>query len=177
MRAWWVEEPGPIAGGPLRLGEVDDPEPGPGQVRVRVSTCGVCRTDLHLAEGDLSPHRARTTPGHEIVGRVDRVGAGVTRFAPGDRIGIAWLRHTCGTCRFCVRGDENLCVEPAFTGWDAPGGFAMTHWGGLDPQVDEVLKPLNVTPRCIPLTDDAEPGTCPFTGRESKQRIVFAKSY
>lgn len=124
MRAWWVEEPGPIAGGPLRLGEVDDPEPGPRQVRVRVSTCGVCRTDLHLAEGDLSPHRARTTPGHEIVGRVDRLGAGVTRFAPGDRIGIAWLRHTCGTCRFCARGDENLCVEPAFTGWDAPGGFA-----------------------------------------------------
>jgi propanol-preferring alcohol dehydrogenase len=124
MRAWWVEEPGPIAGGPLRLGEVDDPEPGPRQVRVRVSTCGVCRTDLHLAEGDLPPHRAHTTPGHEIVGRVDRVGAGVTRFGPDDRIGIAWLRHTCGTCRFCARGDENLCVDPAFTGWDAPGGFA-----------------------------------------------------
>lgn len=124
MRAWWVEEPGPIAGGPLRLGEVEDPEPGPGQVRVRVSACGVCRTDLHLAEGDLQPHRRRTTPGHEIVGHVDRLGAGATRFRPGDRIGIAWLRHTCGTCRFCARGDENLCVAPRFTGWDQPGGFA-----------------------------------------------------
>ena len=124
MRAWWVEEPGPISGGPLQLGELPDPEPGPGQIRVRVSTCGVCRTDLHLAEGDLAPHRPRTTPGHEIVGRVDRLGAGATRFGPGDRIGIAWLRHTCGTCRFCARGDENLCLEPAFTGWDAPGGFA-----------------------------------------------------
>lgn len=124
MRAWWVEEPGPIAGGPLRLGEVEDPEPGPGQVRVRVSACGVCRTDLHLAEGDLQPHRPRTTPGHEIVGHVDRLGAGATRFRPGDRIGIAWLRHTCGTCRFCARGDENLCVAPRFTGWDQPGGFA-----------------------------------------------------
>jgi propanol-preferring alcohol dehydrogenase len=124
MRAWWVEVPGPISGGPLQLGELPDPEPGPGQIRVRVSTCGVCRTDLHLAEGDLAPHRPRTTPGHEIVGRVDRLGAGATRFGPGDRVGIAWLRHTCGTCRFCARGDENLCLEPAFTGWDAPGGFA-----------------------------------------------------
>jgi propanol-preferring alcohol dehydrogenase len=124
MRAWWVEEPGPITGGPLRMGELPDPEPAAGELRVRVATCGVCRTDLHLAEGDLLPHRPRTTPGHEIVGRVDRVGPGASRFAVGDRVGIAWLRHTCGTCRFCARGDENLCLTPAFTGWDRPGGFA-----------------------------------------------------
>jgi propanol-preferring alcohol dehydrogenase len=110
--------------GPLRRGELPDPEPGPGQVRVRVSACGVCRTDLHLAEGDLIPHRPRTTPGHEVVGTVDRLGPGARRFALGERIGIAWLRHTCGECRFCVRGDENLCVAPRFTGWDEPGGFA-----------------------------------------------------
>lgn len=124
MDAWWVEEPGPMSDGPLRRGEVPDPEPGPGEVRVRVSACGVCRTDLHLAEGDLVPHRVRTTPGHEVVGTVDRLGPGAHRFELGERIGIAWLRHTCGECRFCVRGDENLCVAPRFTGWDEPGGFA-----------------------------------------------------
>jgi propanol-preferring alcohol dehydrogenase len=89
-----------------------------------VSACGVCRTDLHLAEGDLPPHRRGTIPGHQAVGVVDEVGDGATRHARGDRIGIAWLRHTDGSCRFCVRGDENLCVDPKFTGWDADGGFA-----------------------------------------------------
>ena len=124
MDAWWVERPGPIDEGPLRRGKLPEPEPGPGEVRVRVSACGVCRTDLHLAEGDLVPHRPRTTPGHEVVGTVDRLGPGAHRFELGERIGIAWLRHTCGECRFCVRGDENLCVAPRFTGWDEPGGFA-----------------------------------------------------
>ncbi len=124
MRAWWVEHPGPMATGPLRSGEVRDPEPGPGEVRVRLSTCGVCRTDLHLAEGDLKPHLRHATPGHEIVGRVDRLGPGADRFAVGDRVGIAWLHRTCGTCRFCRRGDENLCLAPEFTGWDHHGGFA-----------------------------------------------------
>jgi propanol-preferring alcohol dehydrogenase len=124
MRAWWVERPGPIDSGPLVHGELPDPEPGPGEVRVRVSTCGVCRTDLHLCEGDLMPRHPRLAPGHEIVGTVDRLGAGAARFAVGDRVGIAWLRHTCGTCRFCQRGEENLCTDPRFTGWDAHGGFA-----------------------------------------------------
>ena len=91
---------------------------------MRVTVCGVCRTDLHLAEGDLPPHAPDVVPGHEVVGIVDAVGAGASRFAPGDRVGIAWLRHTCTTCRFCRRGDENLCLTPAFTGWDADGGYA-----------------------------------------------------
>jgi propanol-preferring alcohol dehydrogenase len=91
---------------------------------VRVAVCGVCRTDLHLAEGDVPPHRPATVPGHEVVGRVVALGAGATRFAIGDRVGIAWLRHTCGSCRFCVRGDENLCTSPQFTGLDADGGYA-----------------------------------------------------
>jgi alcohol dehydrogenase, propanol-preferring len=124
MRAWWVAHPAPIAEGPLRFGDRPDPEPQTGQVRVHVSACGVCRTDLHLAEGDLLPHRRRTVPGHEVVGRVDRLGPGASRFAVGDRIGIPWLRSTCGGCRFCHRGDENLCVTPEFTGWDADGGYA-----------------------------------------------------
>jgi propanol-preferring alcohol dehydrogenase len=89
-----------------------------------VSACGVCRTDLHLAEGDLAPHRARTVPGHEVVGMVEEVGPGSERFALGQRIGIAWLRSTCGRCHWCRRGAENLCVSPRFTGWDADGGFA-----------------------------------------------------
>jgi propanol-preferring alcohol dehydrogenase len=124
MQAWVVRRPGPIDEGPLALVERPSPVPGPGEVRVRVSTCGVCRTDLHLAEGDLAPHGPDVVPGHEIVGIVDQLGAGATRFSIGERVGIAWLRHTCGVCRFCRRGDENLCVDPRFTGWDADGGYA-----------------------------------------------------
>lgn len=124
MEAWWVEEPKPIGQGPLRHGERPDPEPGPGEVLVRVGVCGVCRTDLHLAEGDLEPRRRGVVPGHEVVGRVIGLGDGCRRFGPGDRVGIAWLRHTCGVCRFCRRGDENLCFDPRFTGWDADGGYA-----------------------------------------------------
>ncbi len=124
MNAWVVHEPGPIDEHPLVLVERPQPEPGPGEVRVAVSCCGVCRTDLHLAEGDLPPHGRDVVPGHEVVGRVDACGEGSSRFAVGDRVGIAWLRHTCGRCRFCRRGAENLCVAPAFTGWDADGGYA-----------------------------------------------------
>jgi propanol-preferring alcohol dehydrogenase len=93
-------------------------------VRVRVLVCGVCRTDLHLAEGDLAPKHPGVVLGHEVVGVVDGVGPGASRFEIGERIGVAWLRHTCGVCRFCRRGDENLCVAPRFTGWDDDGGYA-----------------------------------------------------
>ena len=125
MRAWVVERPGPIASSrPLRLVERDVPEPGPGEVRVTVAACGVCRTDLHLAEGDLPPRRPGAVPGHEIVGRVDACGPGALRFSIGDRVGIAWLRGTCGVCRYCRSGRENLCPHARFTGWDADGGFA-----------------------------------------------------
>jgi len=124
MQAWWVEHPGPIDGTPLRFGERPEPAVGPRDVLVEVSVCGVCRTDLHLAEGDLAPHRPATIPGHEIVGRVVARGAKARRFEIGSRVGIAWLRQTCGICRFCHGGRENLCVAPAFTGWDADGGYA-----------------------------------------------------
>ena len=124
MRAWVVRRPGPIDGGPLTLVDREVPEPGPGEVRIRISVCGVCRTDLHLAEGDLLPHGQAVVPGHEVVGVVDDLGPGASRFAVGDRVGIAWLRGTCGRCRFCQRGDENLCIAPRFTGWDADGGYA-----------------------------------------------------
>ena len=124
MQAWVVDHVAPIAEGPLRRVERDLPEPGPGQVRVRVRCCGVCRTDLHLAEGDLPPRRAAVTPGHEVVGVVEAAGPQTRRFAVGDRIGVAWLGGTDGTCRYCRRGDENLCEVPVFTGWDVDGGYA-----------------------------------------------------
>ncbi len=124
MKAWVVHSPGPVDGHPLALQERPPPEPVGREVRVRVSVCGVCRTDLHVAEADLPVHRRGVVPGHEVVGVVDALGPGARRFRLGDRIGIAWLRGTCGTCRFCVRGDENLCLAPRFTGWDEDGGYA-----------------------------------------------------
>jgi propanol-preferring alcohol dehydrogenase len=124
MRAWVVRKPGPIGGAPMLLADKPVPEPGADEVLVRVLACGVCRTDLHLAEGDLPPHRPGAVPGHEVVGIVDALGSAATRFAVGDRLGIAWLRRTCGKCRFCRRGAENLCLAAEFTGWDADGGFA-----------------------------------------------------
>jgi propanol-preferring alcohol dehydrogenase len=124
MLTWIVDRCAPIDERPLERIERDEPAPGPGQVRVRITCCGVCRTDLHLAEGDLPPRRHGVTPGHEVVGRVDATGEGAHRFAIGDRIGVPWLAGTDGTCRFCRRGVENLCLEPRFTGWDVDGGYA-----------------------------------------------------
>ncbi len=129
MRAWRVREFAPMRKSPLELVDVAVPEPAPGEVLVRVLTCGVCRTDLHVAEGDLPVHRRHVTPGHEVVGEVVAHGgpaaAGAApRFASGDRVGIAWLRSTCGICRFCRSGRENLCASSRYTGWDADGGYA-----------------------------------------------------
>jgi alcohol dehydrogenase, propanol-preferring len=124
MDAWVVDRPGPIEERPLQRVRRPLPQPGPGEVLVRVSTCGVCRTDLHVAMGDLPLHRPGVIPGHEVVGVVEQCGEGTSRFAIGDRIGIAWLRSTCGSCRFCTSGRENLCVTPRFTGWDDDGGYA-----------------------------------------------------
>jgi alcohol dehydrogenase, propanol-preferring len=124
MHAWVVNRPGPVDSGPLERLEKEIPEPGPRQVRVRVSVCGVCRTDLHLAEGDLTPKHPRVVPGHEVVGVVDRLGPECSRLQAGDRVGVPWLAHTCGVCRFCTSGRENLCIAPLFTGWDLDGGYA-----------------------------------------------------
>ncbi len=124
MRAWEVSRPGPIDDGPLRLVDRPLPEPGPGEVRVDVRACGVCRTDLHIAEGDLEVHRPQVVPGHEVVGTVSARGPGADRFQLGERVGIAWLASTCGVCRFCRRGEENLCLHATFTGWDRDGGYA-----------------------------------------------------
>jgi len=124
MDAWIVQRPGPIAGRPLVRVRRPVPEPGTGELLVAVHACGVCRTDLHLAEGDLAPHRPATVPGHEVVGEVVGTGPEVIGYRVGDRVGIAWLRRSCGVCRYCRRGAENLCPSSVYTGWDADGGYA-----------------------------------------------------
>lgn len=111
-------------GSALAIDRRPDPEPGPGQVRLRVCACGVCRTDLHVVDGDLPQRRRPIVPGHEVVGRVEAVGEGVTGVRPGDRLGAPWLGATCGTCRYCREGEENLCDSPGFNGWTLDGGYA-----------------------------------------------------
>lgn len=125
MTAWQVVAPGPVGSHPLHRVSVPIPQPEAGELLVKVLACGVCRTDLHVAEGDLAVHRPRVIPGHEVVGEVVAIGADAGGgFAPGDRVGVAWLRHTCGRCRYCLRGRENLCPSSLYTGWDADGGYA-----------------------------------------------------
>lgn len=135
MSAWRVRRPGPMSSRPLEHVTAEVPQPAPGELLVAVRACGVCRTDLHVAEGDLPVHRHEVIPGHEVVAEVIQIGPGVGtenaaattadgEFAVGDRVGIAWLRHTCGTCKYCRSGNENLCPESRYTGWDADGGYA-----------------------------------------------------
>ncbi|MDT0482051.1 zinc-binding alcohol dehydrogenase family protein [Streptomyces doebereineriae] len=124
MRAWSVAAPGPVEEGGLRFVARPVPEPGDDELLVHVRACGVCRTDLHVAEGDLPVHRPGVTPGHEVVGVVAGLGAAVRGFEVGERVGVAWLRRTDGTCAYCVRGSENLCPASRYTGWDADGGYA-----------------------------------------------------
>ena len=124
MQAWVVDRPGPVDGGPLRRVERTLPDPGPHQVRVQVRVCGVCRTDLHLAEGDVPPRRPSHHPRPRGGGPGRRARPGSGRWRIGDRVGVPWLAHTCGVCRFCTSGRENLCLAPRFTGWDVDGGYA-----------------------------------------------------
>ncbi|MCV6983700.1 zinc-binding alcohol dehydrogenase family protein [Mycolicibacterium pulveris] len=125
MTAWRVTAPGPMDTGPAERVTAPVPRPQAGELLIAVRACGVCRTDLHVAEGDLPVHRPGVIPGHEVVGEVVEVGPGAAdEFAVGDRVGVAWLRHTCGRCSYCRRGSENLCPDSRYTGWDADGGYA-----------------------------------------------------
>ena len=124
MRAMLLPSPSPIARAPLVARELPPPEAGPGEVRVRVRACAACRTDLHVIEGDLPPRRLPIIPGHQVVGTVEAAGLGATRFERGDRVGIAWLRSTCGACRHCGAGRENLCESSTYTGFTHDGGYA-----------------------------------------------------
>jgi propanol-preferring alcohol dehydrogenase len=124
MRAMVLIRQNPIDLRPLVLQDLPDPAPGPGEIAIRVAACGVCRTDLHVIEGDLAPRKLPLVPGHQVVGRVEASGPGATRFRSGDRVGIAWLRGACGVCPRCRSGAENLCAASRYTGWDDDGGYA-----------------------------------------------------
>lgn len=124
MKAWILEEQKKIDEKPLKLMELPDPEPKNNEVRVKIVTSGVCRTDIHIAEGDLPMGKPSLILGHQIVGEIDKIGADVTKYTIGDKVGIAWLNSTCGKCKYCLNGNENLCPNAKFTGWDRDGGFA-----------------------------------------------------
>ena len=124
MRGCLLAAPAPVETRPLVLGELPVPAPEADEVLIKVSACGICRTDLHVAEGELAPRLSPVVPGHQVVGTVAACGAAVSGLAPGERVGAAWLHRTCGTCRFCRRGRENLCERADFTGWTRHGGFA-----------------------------------------------------
>ena len=124
MKACFLRTPAKVEKNPLEYGEFPDPSPGPGEVLVRVKVCGVCRTDLHVIEGELPPKKSPVIPGHQVVGVIEQSGPEVERFAAGARVGIAWLHKTDGTCEYCRRGEENLCDEPLFTGYSVNGGYA-----------------------------------------------------
>ena len=124
MKAMVLVDPAPIQESPLALKELPEPDPGPGQIRIRVRVCGVCHTDLHTVEGELTLPKLPVVPGHQIVGAVDALGQGVTRFQIGDRVGVPWLYQACGECDYCRRGQENLCELARFTGLHVDGGYA-----------------------------------------------------
>jgi propanol-preferring alcohol dehydrogenase len=124
MRAMVLNRPAPIETSPLVLADVPDPTPKKGEILVRVEACAICRTDLHVVEADLPPVKDRIIPGHQAVGRIEACGPGTKRFSVGDRVGIAWLRYTDGSCRYCMSGSENLCPNARFTGYQEDGGYA-----------------------------------------------------
>ena len=124
MRAMVLERPRPAEEAPLQVRDIPEPTPGPGEIRVRVRVCGVCHTDLHIVQGELPMHKLPVVPGHQVVGVVDAVGEGTEGFREGDRAGVIWLHSTDGSCEYCARGQENLCVAARFTGYDVDGGYA-----------------------------------------------------
>ncbi len=124
MKAFILENPAPIETYPLRLTETEIPKPAADEVLVKISACGICRTDLHVCEGELAVRKENIIPGHQIVGRITEIGSEVEDFTTGERVGIAWLNRTCGKCAYCLKGRENLCETADFTGWTVNGGFA-----------------------------------------------------
>lgn len=132
MQACLLEKPAPVESRPLKLTETDVPQPHKGEVLLKISACGICRTDLHVCEGELKVRRSPVIPGHQIVGRIEKIGDDVKGLEIGQRVGIAWLHATCGRCVYCLKGKENLCENAAFTGWTRDGGFAEYAVGAAD---------------------------------------------
>ena len=163
MRAMVLER----SGAPLVLSELARPEPGPGQVLIEIAACGVCRTDLHVVDGELTQPKLPLVPGHEIVGRIAALGNGVSGLKLGERVGVPWLGHTCGCCRYCATGAENLCDAPGFTGYTIDGGYAEACIADAayvfplpDGPSDAALAPLLcaglIGYRCLRMAGDAE---------------------
>lgn len=144
MRAWRASS----ISSTLERAEIPVPTPEPDELLLRVEACGVCRTDLHVIDHDLPPHRADVVPGHQIIGIVEARGAAVRRIELGERLGAAWLRRTCGSCRWCRAGRENLCPDSLYTGWDADGGFAdyVTVPAGFAYPLGERVDPVQTAP-------------------------------
>ena len=126
MHAMMLKRPGDS----LESSELPDRSPGAGEIRIKVAACGVCRTDLHVVDGELANPKLPIIPGHEVVGRIDAIGPGVEGLGVGERVGIPWLGHTCGACPFCAWGQENLCDQPLFSGYTRDGGFATATIAG-----------------------------------------------
>src|SRR5262245_20299328 len=124
MKAWTLSKPAAIETHPLQLSEGSKPVPGEKEILIKVTACGICRTDLHVTEGDLPVRLSPVTPGHQIVGRIEEIGENVEGLKIGQRVGVAWLHQTCGKCPYCLTGRENLCQAAEFTGWTRNGGFA-----------------------------------------------------
>jgi propanol-preferring alcohol dehydrogenase len=124
MKANILNKPAPVESRPLEFTEIENPVPQSGEVLLKINACGICRTDLHVVEGELAVRKSPIVPGHQIVGTIEKTGASVEEFAKGQRVGVAWLGQTCGKCRYCLRGKENLCENAEFTGWTRHGGFA-----------------------------------------------------
>ncbi|MBN1472497.1 MAG: alcohol dehydrogenase catalytic domain-containing protein [Syntrophaceae bacterium] len=153
MKAWILEKQSKIEDRPLKLVDMPAPLPGKHEIRVKIQACGICRTDIHIAEGDLPLKKSPLILGHEIVGKVDKMGEGTHRFEPGHPVGISWLYRTCGKCGFCLKEKENYCPDFLCTGWDADGGFA--EYVTIHEDFASSLKGLNMEP------EDAAPLLCP----------------
>jgi len=145
MKAWLLNEPAAVSSRPLTIADVPVPEPGADELLLRIDVCGICRTDLHVVEGELPVRRSPLIPGHQIVGRVAEIGSQVEGFEVDDRVGVAWLNRTCGVCKYCQADRENLCERAAFTGWTVDGGYA-----------EYVVAPSSFTYRIPDNFDDAQ---------------------
>jgi propanol-preferring alcohol dehydrogenase len=153
MKAWILEKQAPITEKPLRLAEVPTPHAGDGEIRIKILVCGICRTDIHIAEGDLPLRKSPLIPGHEIVGVVDEVGKNVKRFSIGDKAGAYWLYSSCKKCKYCLSQRENYCPHVKCTGWDQDGGFAEYFTISEEyalPLNDVRLEPSQIVPLMCP---------------------------
>ena len=168
MKAWILKKQSKIEERPLKLANVPSPRPGNQEIRVKVQACGICRTDIHIAEGDLPLKKSPLILGHEIVGMVDKTGRGVRTFRHGDPVGISWLHSTCRKCKYCLKGKDNYCPDFQCTGWDVDGGFA--EYVTIKEDFAFSLKGINMEPEDMaPLMCPGIAGYCALTLTEAEK--------